>query len=107
MLVTITEDGRCALPVSFPCATGTHIIIIITRWASKRQSHSMEYYDKDTLRHDSLTSLQASLQVGPVTASQTEAQNRYQASSNRLIGRSPRASVHAAPCKPFSSPPQA
>jgi hypothetical protein len=36
------------------------IIIIITRWASKRQSHSMKYYDKDTLRHDSLTSLQAS-----------------------------------------------
>jgi hypothetical protein len=27
------------------------IIIIITRWASKRQSHSIEYYDKDTLRH--------------------------------------------------------
>jgi hypothetical protein len=31
------------------------------------------------LRHDSLTSLQAGLQVGPVTASQTEAHNRYQA----------------------------
>jgi hypothetical protein len=36
----------------------------------------MKYYDKDTLRHDNLTSLQASLQVGPVTASQTEAQKK-------------------------------
>jgi hypothetical protein len=61
------------------------IIIIITRWASKRQSHSIEYYDKDTLRHDSLTSLQAGLQVGPFTASQTEARIRYQASSDRLV----------------------
>jgi hypothetical protein len=37
----------------------------------------MKYHDKDRLRHDNLTSLQASLQVGPVTASQTEAQNRH------------------------------
>jgi hypothetical protein len=70
-------------------------IIIITRWASKRHNHSLTYYDKDTLRH-SLTSLQ----VGPVTASHTEAQNRYQASSDRLIGQSPRASVHATPAHP-------
>jgi hypothetical protein len=33
----------------------------------------MKHYDKDILRHDSLTSLQAGLQAGPVTASQTEA----------------------------------
>jgi hypothetical protein len=61
-----TPEGRQQLRLPIAII----IIIIITRWASKRQSHSIEYNDKDTLRHDSLTSLQAGLQVGPVTASQ-------------------------------------
>jgi hypothetical protein len=37
--------------------------------ASKRQSHSMRHYDRDASRHDSLISLHASLQIGPVAAS--------------------------------------
>jgi hypothetical protein len=45
--------------------------IIITRFAGKRQSRSIKYHDRDTLRHDNLTGLQASLQVKPVTAGQT------------------------------------
>jgi hypothetical protein len=32
---------------------------IMTRWASKRQSHSLKRYDSDTSRHDHLTSVQA------------------------------------------------
>jgi hypothetical protein len=36
------------------------------------------------VRHDNLTSLQASLHIGQVTASKTEAQARYQASSDKV-----------------------
>jgi hypothetical protein len=49
--------------------------------ASKRVAASTTV--TDTLRHDSLISLQ----VGPETASQTEAQTRYQAGSDILMGQ--------------------
>jgi hypothetical protein len=61
-------------------------------------------YDRTTLRCDNLTSLQ----VGPVTIQpwfETTGQNGCQGSLDRLNRLSPRASVHAAPCKHSSSPP--
>jgi hypothetical protein len=51
---------------------------IIISWASKRQSR---HYGRDSLRLDSLTSLQVGLQVGPVTASPTKNSRLAQSST--------------------------
>jgi hypothetical protein len=35
---------------------GSSTVTVSARWASKRQSHSIKYYDRDTLRHANFTS---------------------------------------------------